>query len=151
MVLVQFRNKDPDSFNTGKRAVMKIKCIEKVQSLLCLSSKIHIICKYRNILLTHVRRIRIVKIKIYSLYLKGSSNDKLKNQGQISACLWNRELDTQKTALYKGVYITFWSFQQHTTCYVLEMSSNLYVLDTRNIWRDLFQKKHNFIRCSILG
>lgn len=53
------------------------------------------------------KRIRIVKVKIYSLHLKDVS-DKLKKQGQVSACLWSSEVDRQKMTSYKSGYIKFW-------------------------------------------
>lgn len=68
----------------------------------------------KTFLPTCLMRIRIVKVKIYSLYLKESSNDKPKKQDRVSAC-WGWE-DRQKITLYESGYIKFWCFQQPITC-----------------------------------
>lgn len=54
-------------------------------------------------------RIRIVKVKMYSFYLKESSNDKLEKHNQVSACLGQGQID-RRLRYIKAVISSFGDF-----------------------------------------
>lgn len=56
---------------------------------------------------TCLMKIMIVKVKMYSFYLKESSNDKLKKHDRVLACL-GMGGNRQKITLHKSSYTKFW-------------------------------------------